>query len=564
MEKLYPYYNFIYGNSSYYENREAVSPIGLYYSFPTLKKEYFNAINDTFQGVSNLLLDAHRQYEVIFGADGEWIEDSLTLKNFTKYSSIIIPNAYNMSDKHLNLLLEYIKNGGNAVVFGNLGQYNEKGVKVSRPQLTSLCKNGIHKYGRGQFIYISEDIGSRYNSRREESILKTFITTLDKCSMPAVLTNAGRNTEIQCYYNSKNNSEVVHLVNCDYDLKKMKFNPQGPIKIQLPIDGRMMGTVLEVVFDSPDEKSPISVNYRINKNVLEFQVPKLYTYGVAYIGEKGQLNALKAVEGLKNRCNELRTYIDVGQSDKVVEEGERLIGEGKYSTSAELVPDELNKLEKKYNNRSIQNARVLMKLWQDKGRVMDYQVISVILDEAEKLFSQGKYHESSQKINTVEEMMSFKIDGSISDWNGIKPLQVDNREPVSTKGPNMKEVYVTNDNKYIYFCLKISNYSTEKAPSVNFCIDLNKDDEYEYEVVCEPGTIQGGGKRFGRINDIRNRPSKILPYNFSVETGDYYEVRFPLEFLGDAKDINVRVNAFNFIDGNGYEGNELRFNYRMN
>ncbi len=286
MDELYPYYDFIHDKSAYYENLESLSKIGIFYSFATVKRTG-NTLDQGFEGISNLLVDSHRQYEVIYAEDGDWLPDTVTRDDFNRYDAVIMPNVENISERHLDMLLDYVKYGGNVISFGNFASKDENGQPIKRNELSGLLKEGSHKYGLGRFIYINANIGQEYMSNRNDGNKKIMEDILASTIHEEVTMDNIKNIAMQPYWNSKVKADVIHLVNYDYDLSLQKFNTQKKINIQISLNRELQGKTLEAVFDSPDESGPIHLDYKIVGNIMTLQVPDLITYGVIYIREKG-------------------------------------------------------------------------------------------------------------------------------------------------------------------------------------------------------------------------------------------------------------------------------------
>ncbi len=71
--------------------------------------------------------------------------------------------------------------------------------------------------------------------------------------------------------------------------------------------------------------------------------------------------------------------------------------------------------------------------------------------------------------NTTTKFRStIRVDGSFSDWTGIAPIAVDDQEDVD--GPDWKELYITNDDDYIY--LRITFHNVAFWPTSFFYINF--------------------------------------------------------------------------------------------
>ncbi len=270
MDELSPYYDFIYNNEQCYENLFSTSKIAVLYSYSSAR---WSGTND-FYGISNLLLNSHFQYDVLFTGDDDWIEDNLSLSQLNEYEVVILPNTSHLSDIQVSLLLSYAESGGNIFAFGEIGSYDEESQQVERTLLRSLLVEGPHDYGLGRFIY------NRNLPPKEEvgGILSGLI-------QPCIQTNANENVVMLEYWNNETHSIVIHLINYAYDIETEHLSPQENIDLEVVLDPELLGKDLSVSYMSPDWTGIEELSYTLSDGSVEFQVPNLEFYGVASVRE---------------------------------------------------------------------------------------------------------------------------------------------------------------------------------------------------------------------------------------------------------------------------------------
>lgn len=287
MDKLYPYYDFIHNNGIYYEGLKSQARIGVFYSYAGIKNRG-NDMDSSFYGISNMLVDAHHQYEVIYVGDGDWMEDSIKPEDFSRFNVVVLPNIECISDRDLSMVLDYVKGGGNVICFGNFAIKDQNKNPIKRNELSELLKQGNHRYGLGQFVYVSDNLGDNYNSTQDRQSKDRMENMLSSFVKDDVTIDAGRDIEIVPYWSSKNKAEVIHLINRNYDPGAQKINSPGNINLSFNLNPELLGKELKVTFDSPDGNGPIELEYRTDGSTLSVTVPNLVTYGVVYISGKDQ------------------------------------------------------------------------------------------------------------------------------------------------------------------------------------------------------------------------------------------------------------------------------------
>ena len=104
---------------------------------------------NTYLGCAQMLAESHIPFEVIFDGDGFYLNSSLTLDEIKDFPSIIVPSVLQISTHQEQVLKDYVKQGGVALVFDatSLGFPDEAGEM---------------SYGDGWFYFIEDNLGKAY------------------------------------------------------------------------------------------------------------------------------------------------------------------------------------------------------------------------------------------------------------------------------------------------------------------------------------------------------------------------------------------------------------------
>src|SRR5690606_9684321 len=112
---LYDYTDFILQNPYLFENLRSAAKVALVYSAASTFNSRI-AVEDWnwelvspvgYLGMSKLLMDANIQYDAILFPDSRFPSNDINLELLSKYSCIILPNTFSLSDDQVNLLLDY-------------------------------------------------------------------------------------------------------------------------------------------------------------------------------------------------------------------------------------------------------------------------------------------------------------------------------------------------------------------------------------------------------------------------------------------------------------------------
>ena len=239
-----------------------------------------------FYGFSNLLLDIHRQFDVLFAGDNVWLDDNVTIDQLNQYKMIILPNVADISDNQLDLLLDYVKTGGKVFAFGETGARNELGQPREKARLADLLVEGNHPIGQGQFVYASDNIGTNYPSNNTDKYRQKIETELSELDKGDIKTNASPKVSILESWNPGLKASIIHLINHDYDTQKQQINPQKNISMEINLNKLLPGKDLGVFYVSPDWKETRELEFSLSDGIISFTIPDLDTYGVIYIGAR--------------------------------------------------------------------------------------------------------------------------------------------------------------------------------------------------------------------------------------------------------------------------------------
>lgn len=282
MEKLYPYYDFIAGNPSYFDHLKSTANTALLFSYASQKNKENNRAYQNFFGIGAYLLDTHRQFDVLFAGDNRWMDDDLTIDQLIRYQAVVMPNVADISDAQLDLILGYVKQGGIVFAFAETGLRNEFGQPGDRPVLRDLLVEGTHRYGLGLFIYAPLDIGVL----KDIKLKQKFFESMQGLIPENLQTDAADTVSILEYWSTSSGTSVIHLINNDYDIREKHINQQHNISMDVPLNSLLLGKDLAVTYASPDWDGLKELEFSISNNRISFIIPDLDTYGIITIGEK--------------------------------------------------------------------------------------------------------------------------------------------------------------------------------------------------------------------------------------------------------------------------------------
>jgi len=234
-----------------------------------------------------VLIQAKIPFDIIF-------DDNL--KDLSKYSVLVLANQESLSDGNLDLIQNFIKQGGGLVATESSSLYNEWrrrrpnfGLKdlfnVEKPDasMNSPVKN---QFGNGRIVYIPSIIPSIKRPPTAPMRNRYWKLPLNwKELVESVKWAAGEELSIEVNapltvaveLTEQKNKLMVHLVNFNLDKNPSVTNIDISLKIQ---NGKKVNQITAL---SPDEENAQSLKYNIENGMVLFKVPRLKTYKLVVI-----------------------------------------------------------------------------------------------------------------------------------------------------------------------------------------------------------------------------------------------------------------------------------------
>jgi hypothetical protein len=118
-------YTYLADNSEIISDTKPVQDVALFYSNVSRDRfadhdEHIDQFGVCHQGMERVLLENHVQYNFI-------PDSNFTLEALKNVKALVLPNVALISDAHIEIIREYVKNGGGLIATYNTSLYNEKG-----------------------------------------------------------------------------------------------------------------------------------------------------------------------------------------------------------------------------------------------------------------------------------------------------------------------------------------------------------------------------------------------------------------------------------------------------
>ena len=294
------YVRFFHDNFDLYRGTDSVADVALLSSFASIGFNQDRPLR-SFMLASQTLIQDRLLFDIIFDDD---------LENLSRYRALILPDSECLSDHQIELIRNFVMNGGGLVATELTSLYNERRMRRRDFGLKdlfgvsdlfddsrspdALISGGVTsgRAGKGEVVYLPEvqpaiakesATGVRAAQRvwalpaNHREIYDAALKALGGKSTLQTPTSAFPYVTVELASQAAEGRLILHLVNYNRD-KSSQLN-NLPIGITIP-EGKRVGRIRMLTPDQPSKVEPIT--WKKDGDVT-FTVPSLETYSVIVI-----------------------------------------------------------------------------------------------------------------------------------------------------------------------------------------------------------------------------------------------------------------------------------------
>lgn len=265
--------------------RSEASAKGGGWAMPVEERNIWSSLG--VSGVADMLLNLHVPFHMLYSGDEDLFKDRITLEKLNQYKVVIFPAIFMLSDEETNAVLEYVNAGGKVITISDFATHDLYGKLQKRQDLSKFRDEGIHEYGKGQWLTISENLGEKYlvdqdfhaiqPSERslEDPIIVKFKNNLNQVHTFEIDSNAPATINIRRY--GDDNRWILHLVNYEYDPSTDEFTSSGPFDISMETGGK---TITKAKLYDLETGTEIEIPVLVADGKVNISIPDLYSYAI--------------------------------------------------------------------------------------------------------------------------------------------------------------------------------------------------------------------------------------------------------------------------------------------
>lgn len=289
-EEQLRYIKFFISNFDYYRNKMSVADVAILRTFPTMAYGDYDIQYSTIL-FEQTLIQSKIPFDIIFENN---------LNDLSKYSVLVLANQICLSDEQIDIIRNFVNNGGGLVLTENTSLYTEWMRKRQKPGLSDILFDNkpIEKkqwnqvikkeYSKGRVVYIPEIIPS-INRPQNAAVTsefwklpKNFNILVDGIKWAtgkglSLETDAPIYVTAELTQNHDQSEFLLHLINYKTEAKQAVKGIQVSLKIP------ESKQIKECILISPDKDGSESIPYIIKDGRMILKIPNLEIYDLLTI-----------------------------------------------------------------------------------------------------------------------------------------------------------------------------------------------------------------------------------------------------------------------------------------
>ena len=280
------YIRFYWDHFDLLKDCESAADIAVLRTFASMAYSNYATHRETILA-EQALIQSQVPFDMLFDAD---------LKDLSQYRVVILGDQESLSDAQVQMLRDYVRNGGSIVATADTSMYDDWrrqreafGLRelfgIDRPPKKGTSEILQHEFGRGRAVYIPQLETSFVVPVRTAFTMPYWAPPKNTAQFIKALQWAGRDTlrwqieaprnvAAEAYHQSGTGHYIVHLVNYDAARQPRIDN------IQVAIKGTQ---AKKVTAYSPDEPAPLTLKVNAQAGGVSFTLPHLGIYSIIEI-----------------------------------------------------------------------------------------------------------------------------------------------------------------------------------------------------------------------------------------------------------------------------------------
>jgi hypothetical protein len=287
-QKMTDYFRFRHDHRALFAQLEnqPYAQVALAYSIPTMmyhNYQYEAAAEpvSALSGIARALEEGHIPFDVLIFRHPEIHADRVALDDMKRYQLVILPALECLADSQIELITQYLEQGGTLGLIRQSGIRNEDNMPRSEPPLEKWQESGKVIQILGENFLPCR---SRENDRTRELSRIAIESTRKALNDSTII--SGDLPRMLWVKTWQHGSDFIslHFVNYDVDFESGEATPTQPVELTIVLPNGV-STEEAMWFVPGEEHQPLTVDSEEQK--VTVTIPSVRVYGVLIIGRQG-------------------------------------------------------------------------------------------------------------------------------------------------------------------------------------------------------------------------------------------------------------------------------------
>jgi hypothetical protein len=240
------------------------------------------AVFPSYLGFAQALIEGNYPFDVLFGGDGRYVTDKMTMQDLQRYQVLIVPSPIDPTGNQKRIIEEFVKAGGTLVCQEPERLGIERKADLA-PEAEAPGLAGRFEYGKGSVMILSghitetwtDDVASNFFRTYDPKLRRELCNLAEQLGLSSILDRQadgliGTFPILQ----PEKKRLVVHLVNYDVDYDNDAIRERTDVTVKVPRPAFLSGEIQGRLY-APGLERPESLQVTVSDGAVACTIPRL-------------------------------------------------------------------------------------------------------------------------------------------------------------------------------------------------------------------------------------------------------------------------------------------------
>ena len=240
------------------------------------------AVFPSYLGLAQALTEGNYPFDVLFGGDGRYVADRLTLAELQRYGVVIVPSPIDPTENQKSVINAFVKAGGTLVCQEPERLGIERPTDLA-PAAGASCLAGRFEYGKGSVMVLkgrvtetwTDDVASNFFRTYDPKLRRELCNLAEQLGLSSMVEGqAERLIGAFPVLQPERKRLVIHLVNYDVDYDNDAIREKTDVTVKVLRPAFLSGEVRGQLY-APGLEEPRSLPVTVSDGAVACTLPRL-------------------------------------------------------------------------------------------------------------------------------------------------------------------------------------------------------------------------------------------------------------------------------------------------